>query len=313
MMMLSKLSIVSTMAALLFSFNASAMSEEDQDQEQGKCAKKEKSCLEEECDQDQFEEKCDKDQSQDIISCSSSLSQAGQSQVSCSSQQSCGATVQQDSCEFVKDSRWLQKGHKSAGQLWFNKIKAAGLVGTRVDWTQSKWTAMGSKNVKLERIALNNSVLDNVNLTGKFNHVHFDDGTISNSTFSGKFSDTDFAGAKLTNVLFINAKFEKHHEHVPVLGRRSNFDNATMEGVQFVASELGDMTFRDAHLKDVTFPCSKIKVTTCFADANVWNPASQRWVKLSGKALKQLGVHMSKCQEGAINLSAWLHTHHPEW
>lgn len=299
MTMLSKCSFLATAVALLFSLNAGAMA---QDQSCGKQLKK-GDCLEvgQEGDCDQLSDQLGKSKISEA-SCSSSQAQ-----------QTCGATFDRSQCEQNKDKRWLHRHYRDARSQWFTKIRVSSPVMTRADWRNSQWANVGSDNVKMERVALNGSTLQNVSLKGKFNHVHFDDGTIVDSTFSGKFSDTDFANTRLTNVQFVKATFEKHHEHVPVLGRKSNFDGATLTNVQFIESSLGDMTFRDAHLTDVTFPCSDIKITSCFEDANVWNPASGRWVKLSGKALQKLGAHMSSCHAGAVNLSAWLHTQHPSW
>jgi hypothetical protein len=192
---------------------------------------------------------------------------------------------------------------KQCFKSWYVKGEQVGhKIGT-TDWTENTWQDIRFENVSLKRTDISYSSFDNVWLNGTFKHVDIKNAKILNSTFSGKFHNTDFNKALLENVLFEKADFNTNPIH-----RASNFDGATLKNVHFVRSQLGNMTFKDAHLKNVSIECSKIECPNCFLGAYVHN--GTQWVQLGYWQIQQLGNAIDKCKQGRINFSDWVKTCH---
>lgn len=228
----------------------------------------------------------------------------GQSCASSSSSQQCGASVQGESCTHQGSDQnllWGQFGPKSEVRSWCSKKERFGHRVSYANWNGSAWYDIHATKARLYHVMAVGAKLDNVWLQGKFTHVKFDEATITNTTFSGKLRDVDFRHASLTNVLFTDADFDTKHL------KRSNFNHAYLENVTFQKSNLEGMTFTDAKMVNVSFECSKIKDATCFKDADIWNPETNRFDKLSGTQLRNLGARISSCREGFFNISAWVH------
>jgi|GEM_PF-4976163 len=216
-----------------------------------------------------------------------------------------GATITRVDCpNTATDCATFSKkvGAKALIENWYAEgVVIEGKFGSPHSWTGSTWTGVLLDNARLYHIDAIGATFNNVKIAGHLKHVDFSKGDITATTYSGIYQDVDFRNASLKNVRFENAEFKATR-----WGKRSNFDHATLENVDFINVTMGSMTFTDAKLKNVTFPCSIIKNTSYFKDADVWDVKHEKWVKLTGEHLDQLGGYITKNKIKQVNLSAWM-------
>lgn len=322
MMVLSKRSLLATVAALGLSLGAGAMNQQDSWQgaaQGGKIYKQAKECDSDSSDSDSSSESSDEVPAQmgkgalDKGCCSQdNSSQCGNDagQDACSYQQKsfinddacwqqCGSQfAQQVGDHHITDNKWIKKNFSKVECKSFASIKSHGKRLHRKNWRHAQWSGIQSDNVNLSRVALNGSQISNANLKGKWKHVHFDGATITNSTLSGNFEAATFTGATLQNLNFVDANFGNHHL------RGGDFINTTFINVNFINSNIQNMNFAGAILDNVRFPCTQIGITNVFIGAKV-RVANGGFVTLTGNHLEQLGADMKQCTQGLFNISAW--------